>query len=68
MATGKRLAMTSNIRLKPYPVIADAVEGACEGGLNDAYKYTDNPTREHIAECVSRSILNVLCELIDFGD
>ena len=67
-AAPKRITMHSNVRLRAYEVISDVVEGACEGGVNRAYKHTNKPTREDVAASCAQYVLNALCELIDFGD
>ena len=55
-------------RVRLYEVVARAVEEGAEYGVQRAYKYTADPTREQIAEDVSTAVISALCEVIDFGD
>jgi hypothetical protein len=67
MKAKKRITLKSNVRLRAYNVIADAVEGACDGGVARAFKHTDKPDRSEIAAACTQYVMVALCELIDFG-
>lgn len=53
---------------KVYPVLEMAVDDGVVYGLNRAYKYTDNPSREEIVAQVTDSVMNSLCEWFDLSE
>jgi hypothetical protein len=53
---------------KVYPVLDMAVENGVHYGLNRAYKYTDDPSREQIVAEVTEAVLNSICEWFDLSD
>ena len=53
------------LRVKVYPVLCEAVERGVAYGLNRAYKHTETPTREQIAEAVEHAVLHEICEWFD---
>jgi hypothetical protein len=53
---------------KVYPVLDMAVENGVHYGLNRAYKYTDDPTREQIVAEVTDAVMNSICEWFDLTD
>ena len=54
--------------MKPdyYAIISRAIEEGIQFGLNRAYKHTDTPSREEIADALETAILDQLCEFIRF--
>lgn len=59
----------ATIRIRSvYGLVEQAVEGAILGGYRRAHKHTDTPDAETIQEEIRRSVMNELCELLDFGD
>ena len=52
-------------KVKIYPVLAEAVETGVAYGLNRAYKHTDTPTRETMAEVITTAVLHELCERLE---
>ncbi len=53
---------------KVYPVLEMAVEDGVVYGINRAFKYSDNPTREEIMAQVTDSVMNSICEWFDMND
>jgi hypothetical protein len=53
---------------KVYPVLEMAVEDGVVYGLNRAYKYTDDPSREEIIAQITNSVMNSICEWFDLAD
>jgi hypothetical protein len=53
---------------KVYPVLEMAVDDGVVYGLNRAYKYTDNPSREEIIAQITNSVMNSICEWFDMTD
>ena len=53
---------------KVYPVLDMAVENGVHYGLNRAYKYTDDPTREQLVAEITEAVLNSICEWFDMSD
>ncbi len=53
---------------KVYPVLEMAVEDGVVYGVNRAFKYNDNPTREEIVAQVTDSVMNSLCEWFELSD
>jgi hypothetical protein len=62
------MKIAPEVKLNAYSIIVDAVEKGVMFGLNRAYKHTDTPSRETIAENVEREIMNILCEIFVFED
>jgi hypothetical protein len=56
----------ATIRLRAFEIIADAVERGVQRGMTRAYKHTNDPNSEHIAECVDEAVMGELCEVLDF--
>jgi hypothetical protein len=53
---------------KVYPVLEMAVDDGVVYGLNRAYKYTDNPSREEIIAQITNSVMNSICEWFELSD
>jgi hypothetical protein len=53
---------------KTYPVLEMAVEDGVHYGINRAYKYTDDPSREQIIAEVRDAVMNSLCEWFEMSD
>jgi hypothetical protein len=53
---------------KTYPVLEMAVEDGVSYGVNRAYKYNDDPTREEIMAAVTDAVMNSICEWFDLSD
>jgi len=58
----------TRLQFKEYEIIARAVEEGVKFGLMHAYKHTESPTQESLAECVERDVMAALDEVIDFGE
>lgn len=63
-----KLPVAASVRLRAYELVAAAVERACAYGVQRAYKHTDAPSRETIAEECERAVMSALCDVLDFGD
>jgi hypothetical protein len=57
-----------NLRLRTYPILCRAVEEGVAYGMMRAFKYADNPTREHMQEQIEQAVMNALCEVVELGD
>jgi hypothetical protein len=57
---------SSKVRFKAYNLVARAVEEGVAYGYNRAHKHSDEPSEEVIKQAMIDSILNSLCEIIDF--
>ena len=49
-------------------MLAERMDDHIIMGVRHAFKHSDKPTLEHIAECVSSEVMLGLTELIDFED
>ena len=47
---------------KTWPLLREALEAGAVYGVNRAYKHTDTPTREDIADAVVDAQLTEICE------
>ena len=56
------------LRVKVYPVLADAVEAGVAYGLRRAYKHTDTPDHEAMIETITREVLNEICDRFEVAD
>lgn len=59
-------ATLARLRLQTYHLIDEAVEHGVTLGYNRAHKHTNAPTRETMEEVISRSVMELLAELIDW--
>lgn len=62
-----RVAVAAAVRVRAYEVIATAIEHACEAGVHRAYKHSDAPSREAIADACATAVKDALCDVLDFG-
>lgn len=51
-----------------YAVLSDCVEAGVAYGVRRAFKHTDTPSQEAIAEEVEQAVLNAICEKFTFPD
>ncbi len=58
--------MKKKLKAKTYEIVARAVEEGAAYGVQRAYRYTDKPTREAIAQDVACAVTAALCDVIDF--
>lgn len=56
------------MRVKEYRVLDMAVETGALVGVSRAFKHTDEPTNEQIAEQVRIAVMNEVCEWFEFED
>lgn len=56
------------LKVKPYPVLRQAVEEGVQYGYGRAFKYVDTPTPDHVVSTIVENVMNSCCEMIDFGD
>ena len=59
-------ATLARLRLQTYHLMSDAVERGVQLGWTRAHKHTSMPSRETMEEAMSRSITELLSELIDW--
>jgi hypothetical protein len=62
----KRIKPNVVVRFHAYNIISDAVERGVNRGLMRAYKHTNEPDSDHIAEQVEQAVMGELCEVLDF--
>lgn len=60
------LTIDTNLKLRPYNIVARAVEEGVKYGVNRAYKHTSTPTRDTLEDCVSTAVMNSLDEVFDY--
>jgi hypothetical protein len=58
----------TRLQFRAYEIVSRAVEEGVKFGLMHAYKHTDSPSRDGLAECVEREVMLSLDEVIDFGE
>lgn len=68
MTTKKKQKIRTNLQFKGYNIIATALGNGIAYGLNRAYKHTDAPDRDYIAEQLYNALTNELSDVLDFGD
>ena len=56
------------LKVNTYTVLSECIEIGIDGGMNRAYKHTDNPTEEQIKEELLRYIMLQICEKFEFDD
>ena len=56
------------LKVNTYAVLEECIEIGIDGGMNRAYKHTDNPTEEQIKEELLRYIMLQICEEFKFDD
>ena len=70
---GKRRPV-GTVKVRVYPLLADAMPGYLRCHLNRFYKHRDLPagltreTLDQMAEEVADGLMSDLCEFFDFGD
>lgn len=62
----KPVKLVRKLRLNTWAIVSRAIEEGAAGGVNRAYKHTDTPSREHIAEQVVTYVMNALDEVVDY--
>lgn len=67
-AQKRRRPVVGGMKVRPYPVLARAVEEGVAHGLTRARKHTEMPTVEVLQEEIERAVLNEICEVFDFDD
>ena len=60
--------MKRNLKANIWEVVTRAVFEGTALGVNRAFKYSDNPSRDTIAENVEREVMNSLSEVINLGE
>lgn len=55
------------MRVKERRLMVDCIERGVALGVNKAYKYTDAPSREEIADSVDREVWAAIDEFFVFG-
>ncbi len=54
------------LKVNIYAVLEECIEIGIDGGMNKAYKYTDNPTEQKIKEEILHYIMLQICEKFKF--
>lgn len=62
-----RAPVVAAVRVKVFPLIAEALSTAVRLGIARAQKHGP-ATDEGLHEAIEREVLNALCEVLDFGD
>ena len=67
---GKARVAPPAIKVRLYPLVAEAVEGGVRYGLRRLFKHESGPFGEDAvlerADTVTQAVLNELCDLIEF--
>lgn len=58
----------ANARLNAYRIIQRAVDEGSTYGVQRAFKHTDTPSRDHIAEQVAEHVMDALSDSIKWED
>jgi len=53
---------------KSLPLLERCIESGIELGYNRAFKHEDNPSKEHIQNCIYTSIMGEFYEWFDFEE
>ena len=64
----KQRVSGEGMRVRAYPVLADAVEAGVRYGWRRAYKYISTPSEDDIREAITQAVLNEICEAFSFDD
>lgn len=59
---------TALLRLNAYKIISDVIESGIRYGYRHAHKHVENPSEDAIIEQIHLSIMNELCEIINFDE
>mgnify|MGYP001616642053 FL=1 len=54
----------TRLRLNAYALVSDAVERGIELGWNRAYKHTDDPQKDVFVEAMTRSVMELIDEVV----
>lgn len=63
-----KLVPDTSVRVDAYAVVARAVEEGASYGVRRAFKHTDKPEQNYIAQEVESAIMNALCEVLKFSE
>lgn len=64
----KKVAVQAIIKLRAYPLIADAIERGVNWGWHYAHKHDEKPSEEAVKHQIETHVMNELCEVMEFGD
>lgn len=56
------------MKVRAYPIIAEAVESGVNHGISRAYKHTDQPSHENMTQSIVDAVMLALNEVIDWED
>lgn len=56
------------MKIKVYDILSDRVDAGIAFGLNRAFKHTDHPTREQLADDLHLNIMVSIDEIFSFED
>jgi hypothetical protein len=68
-----KVKLAGTVRVRVYPLLADAMEGYCRYRLNRYYKHRDLPkgltyeALDEIADEMADGLMSDLCEFFDFS-
>jgi hypothetical protein len=62
----KKKIIASGLKFRAYTIISQAVEEGAACGVNRAYKHSDTPDRDIIANAAYEGVMNRLTEILDF--
>jgi hypothetical protein len=54
------------IKIKPYPVIENAVETGVAYGWHRAHKHNDKPTPDKIRDAIAEAVMASISEAVEF--
>lgn len=64
----KKKMKPTDLKLKVYGIVSDAVDVGIGVGFNRAHKHMDIPRSVDIHDAVLTAVMAQLCDIIDFGD
>jgi len=64
----KKIHFHGAIRVDAYRVVSDAVEAGALRGVRRAFKHTDKPSQEAIAQEVENAVMGSLSEYLKFPE
>ena len=56
------------LKANTYAVLEECIEIGIRGGMNRAYKHTEDPSEEYIKEQILHYIMLQICEKFKFDD
>ena len=62
-----KIKVEGTVKVRGYNYLSDRVEDAIQFGYNRAHKHTATPSEQQIITEIDNEVMNVLCDIFDFG-